>query len=348
MGKKISEAINQNKKGTGIRSTRGCIVLVPLFSVILLVSPMLSLPDNDYSVVEIQAKQVNEGASKYLSASTEVAVAEIVPEPVEMYFDADDYEIADYSRPEYVITNRGTDPDPESLLFGEADESDFVEDYNIPPDMTFKDDQTQIFVHSWTLNMRELPTTDSGIIHKFKRGDSFIRTGIGAEWSRILDSEGREGYVYSDYTGLAKPTPTPTPKPQYTAPAKANTLGESIAAEAQRYLGVKYRWSKEDPSVGFDCSGLTWYVFNRYGIKVPRASSAYKNAGTIIPYSQIAPGDIISWDATRRPGVDHVGIYIGNGMMVHASSSLGRVVKVSVSQYAQWEKMVAVHRFYQN
>ncbi|NCU27883.1 NlpC/P60 family protein, partial [Candidatus Nomurabacteria bacterium] len=145
--------------------------------------------------------------------------------------------------------------------------------------------------------------------------------------------------------------PTPTPKPKYTSPAKANTLGEAIAMEAQRYLGVKYVWAKADPKIGFDCSGLTWYVFNRYGIDTPRGTATYKNAGTIVPYSQIAPGDVISWDVWKDgSSIDHVGIYIGNGKMVHASSNRRNraVVVANVKEYTNSARIVQIHRFYKN
>jgi cell wall-associated NlpC family hydrolase len=265
------------------------------------------------------------------------------------YFDPDDYEIVDYTRSDLVLMNRGTAVDSEDLMFGSVSEEDMVDGLKPPPDMTFRDDSTTIYVHYAPLNMRALPSTESEILRKFNLGDSFLRTGIGPEWDRIVDSNGTTGYVFNEFVKTAKPTPTPTPAPKYSAPAKANTLGEAIAKEAQRYLGVRYRWSAEDPDVGFDCSGLTWYVYNRYGIDTPRGTSSYANAGTLISYSQIMPGDVIAWDTERYDGrktITHVGIYVGNGMMVHASSSNRKVVMVSVAQYRQWETLISIHRFH--
>ena len=58
------------------------------------------------------------------------------------------------------------------------------------------------------------------------------------------------------------------------------------------------------------------------------------------------PGDVIGWDVWSRGGVNHVGIYVGNGMMIHASTSKGRVVTQSVSQYRSWgAKLVTIRRF---
>ncbi len=264
-------------------------------------------------------------------------------------FDPDEYDITDYERPDYVLLNRGTDPDSDDLLFGSAAEEDMKEGLKAPPDMTFKDDDSIIYIHIPTLNMRELPTSDSKILRTLKLGEKIRRTGIGPAWDRVVDSAGVTGYVFNDYIGSARPTPTPTPLPKYSAPAKANTLGEAIAKEALRYLGVRYRWACADPDVGFDCSGLTWYVFNRYKIATPRGTSSYAKAGTLIPYSQIMPGDVIAWDTVRydgRTSITHVAIYIGNGMMVHASSTHNQVMTASVADYKRSAKLISVHRFY--
>ncbi|MHB8962115.1 MAG: C40 family peptidase [Saccharofermentanales bacterium] len=267
------------------------------------------------------------------------------------YFDPDNYEVSDYSRTDYALLNRGAAMNSEDLLFGSVNEADMENGLKAPPDMTFKDDNTKIYVHCATLNMRALPSSESEIVGRFKLGDSFLRTGIGPNWDRIVDSKGVTGYVFNDFVDDAKPTPTPAPKPKYGAPAKANSLGEAIALEAQRYIGIRYRWAQEDPAIGFDCSGLTWYVYNRFGISTPRGTNAYARAGIVIPYAQIMVGDVIAWDTVSydgRTSITHVGIYIGSGKMVHASSSHNRVMIASVSDYKRGAKLVSVHRFNKN
>ncbi|MHB1453508.1 MAG: C40 family peptidase [Saccharofermentanales bacterium] len=293
-------------------------------------------------------------ADSIITEQPDLAAQEAAAAPAE-YFDPDDYGIADYSRTEYVLINRGTDVDTDDLLFGSVSEKDMEDGLKAPPDMTFEDDNTKIFVHNGPLNMRELPSSESRIIREFKLGDSFLRTGKGPKWDRIVDAKGVTGYVFNEFVGDAKPTPIPTPKPKpkpkYGAPAKANSLGEAIALEAQRYIGIHYRWAEEDPAIGFDCSGLTWYVYNRFGISTPRGTSSYYNAGTVIPYSQIMVGDVIAWDTVQydgRTSISHVAIYIGNGRMVHASSSHNRVMIASVSDYKRSAKLISVHRFNKN
>jgi cell wall-associated NlpC family hydrolase len=265
-------------------------------------------------------------------------------------FNPDDFDMVNYVRDDTELANRGEIvKDSEDLLFGTVEEL-VLDTKSIPPDMTFEEDYTQIFVTVGILNMRTLPSLNSEILHTYSFRDSLVRTGIGAEWERVINADGQVGYMKKEYLADTKPTPSPTPTK--AAPVKANTQGESIAQEAQKYLGIRYKHAAADPTKGFDCSGLTWYVYNRYGINTPRGTSSYANAGTVIPYSQIAPGDVIAWNVWgggKSTRIEHVGIYIGNGMMIHASSTNRAVVKVSVSQYRAWgPRIISVHRFSKN
>lgn len=90
--------------------------------------------------------------------------------------------------------------------------------------------------------------------------------------------------------------------------ATASATGSQIVSVAMRYVGVPYVTGGSSPS-GFDCSGLTSYVYAQVGIDLPRSSSAQRYAGTVVSDPQ--PGDLI-W----TPG--HIGIYAGNGMQVDA------------------------------
>ncbi len=199
--------------------------------------------------------------------------------------------------------------------------------------MVFKDDSTRVYVISNSLNLRKGPSTEYAILKKLGYGDRLTRTGIGDGWSRVKTSSGTVGYVANEFIS------TKAPADRTTTPVKplsdsAIDLGKAIAKEALKYLGVPYR-SAADPDVGFDCSGLTWYVFGRYKISVPRSARDYSGAGVRVPLSEAVAGDILCWDTRRdgRTSCTHVGIYLGDGRMVHASSTLGEVVIVEISRY---------------
>lgn len=93
------------------------------------------------------------------------------------------------------------------------------------------------------------------------------------------------------------------------------------------FIGVPYVWAGESTS-GFDCSGYVLYVYkNYYGISLPHQSNSIAGQGTGVSAADIQVGDVVCYDYSGDGVVDHVSIYIGNGAIVHASSSNGKVVQ---------------------
>jgi hypothetical protein len=112
--------------------------------------------------------------------------------------------------------------------------------------------------------------------------------------------------------------------------SSTSTASESaVVAEAQKYIGVPYLWGGTDPSKGLDCSGFTQLVYGKLGVDLPRTASQQATAGR--PVASVAdahPGDLVFFDySSSRAGVDHVGVYIGNGKMIAAPQE-GESVKV--------------------
>ncbi len=96
-----------------------------------------------------------------------------------------------------------------------------------------------------------------------------------------------------------------------------------FAQAALEYRGVRYRWGGMSTR-GMDCSGLVALVLRDYGIKAPHNSKALYKLGKQVSREDLQPGDLVFFHTTRA-GISHVGIYIGDGKFVHASSSKGRV-----------------------
>jgi NlpC/P60 family len=106
-----------------------------------------------------------------------------------------------------------------------------------------------------------------------------------------------------------------------------NTLGGQAVALAYRFLGVPYVWGGATPS-GFDCSGLTMYVYAELGIKLGHYTGFQYYEGGRVPRDQLEPGDLVFFHANSQGVPQHEGLYIGNGSFVHAPHS-GDVVRIS-------------------
>ena len=117
-------------------------------------------------------------------------------------------------------------------------------------------------------------------------------------------------------------------------PAASGIGGKAVAIAAQ-YLGVPYRWGGATPLGGFDCSGLTMYVYAQLGIPLTHYTGAQIHEGTPVPPDALAPGDLVFFDAGAFGVPGHEGIYVGGGMFIHAPHT-GDVVKISsLASYAK-------------
>ena len=98
---------------------------------------------------------------------------------------------------------------------------------------------------------------------------------------------------------------------------KGNVTGSDIANYAKKFVGYPYKWGTAGPN-SFDCSGFTYYVYKQFGIDIKTTGSvAQRKVGRKVSKSELKPGDIVCFTSPSASG--HVGIYIGNGNMVHAS-----------------------------
>jgi cell wall-associated NlpC family hydrolase len=108
------------------------------------------------------------------------------------------------------------------------------------------------------------------------------------------------------------------------------TKGERAVRAALSAVGTPYRWGGESPTSGFDCSGLVRWAYSRVGVDLPHNSYALYSEGRRVRADDMEPGDILFFE-----GLGHVGLYVGDGRMVHAPQT-GRdveVVRLSATNY---------------
>lgn len=107
---------------------------------------------------------------------------------------------------------------------------------------------------------------------------------------------------------------------------KVYTPGTKILETAYTKLGLPYVWGATGPN-SFDCSGFTSWVYRQHGISISRTAQAQSQGGTAVDRANLQPGDLVFFGSSSSR-ITHVGIYVGNGQMVHAPQT-GDVVKVA-------------------
>jgi cell wall-associated NlpC family hydrolase len=103
---------------------------------------------------------------------------------------------------------------------------------------------------------------------------------------------------------------------------------DSVAQVSRAQLGARYRYGAHQPGRRFDCSGLVQYVMSVFHLTLPRTAAEQARLGVAVPRdaSRLLPGDLLTFGYGKH--VTHVGIYVGDGMYVHASSRKHTVIEV--------------------
>ncbi|AUD12759.1 MULTISPECIES: LysM peptidoglycan-binding domain-containing protein [unclassified Planococcus (in: firmicutes)] len=147
-------------------------------------------------------------------------------------------------------------------------------------------------------------------------------------WNNLSTSNIRVGQVLKIQGGTA-PAPSPV---QVSKPAASSKAGQVLSI-ARTQLGVPYAWGGTTSS-GFDCSGYLYYVYNRAGITIPRTNTIgyYASSFTV---SSPQPGDLVFFKNTYRPGISHVGIYVGNNSFIHAGGDRVQITSLNDSYWGK-------------
>ena len=164
------------------------------------------------------------------------------------------------------------------------------------------------------------------------------------QWKRyeiFQDTKGGRPYLFKGGLPAGGSDGSGTPGIDYTVPAEALTDEEfaAIYKEAQKYVGTPYVWGGSTPETGFDCSGYVCWVYNQNGYNVGRTTAnGLWNKSQHISEAEAKPGDLVFFEGTYdTPGKSHVGIYLGNGMMVSA----GDPIKYADIHSSYWQKYLS-------
>ncbi len=124
------------------------------------------------------------------------------------------------------------------------------------------------------------------------------------------------------------------PKPFEDLSNSATKLRDSLVQFARAQVGVRYKRGGTTPEKGFDCSGLIKYIMETFHADVPRTARQQAGAGQALTRdtSELLPGDVLTFAKTKKSAVSHVGIYIGEGKYIHASTKAGKVIESNIDR----------------
>lgn len=177
---------------------------------------------------------------------------------------------------------------------------------------------------SSTVNFRSSASTSSTILGELKNGTAVTVLSTSNGWSKVSYT-GKAGYISADYLVTASSGTAITPS-NNAASVSISAKRQSVLNYAAQFLGVPYVYGGSTPS-GFDCSGLTSYVFKNTVGSIPRVAQAQYDATTRVSRDDLLPGDLVFFGSSTS-SISHVGIYVGSNQFIHAPNT-GDVVKYS-------------------
>lgn len=225
----------------------------------------------------------------------------------------------------------------------------------------FIDFQYNVYVSGSKVNMRNKAHTESKILKRLNTGATITLLEQEGAWYKVRSGK-KTGYIHSEYISFTEPvveTVTVTSNGTSSSPGTSRTsktsgstasskssgssnsssssssLGQSIVNYAKQFLGNPYVYGGTSLTNGADCSGFVQSVYAHFGISLPRTSTAQRSAGySVGSLSNAKPGDLICY-------YGHVGIYIGDNAIIHASNEKSGI---KITYNAAYRKIAAIRR----
>ena len=186
-----------------------------------------------------------------------------------------------------------------------------------------------MYANSATVNVRKEASKDSEIVEQIKINTEVTVLSEENGWSKVSVNS-KEGYIASNLLSSSKTQETVTSRGSTTTRKKTEEIktettttvssgkGATVVETAKNYIGSRYVYGASGPN-SFDCSGFTSYVFKLHGVSLSRTAKGQYSNGTAVARGDLQPGDLVMFGPSVS-GINHVGIYIGGGQIVHAAN----------------------------
>ena len=226
----------------------------------------------------------------------------------------------------------------------EADNKETTEEENKTENEDQKEENKTAYIKYDSVNLRKEPSADSTILQKLKLNEEVsIIEEVDSIWCKV-SIDGATGYISKELLSDTKQEEKKEETTNTTSRDGESVTRENVKEEtkennsksetsnnktstsktneiveyAMKYLGCDYVYGGSSPK-GFDCSGFTSYVYKKFGYNLSRSSGGQANDGTKVNKADLQPGDLVIYKNQSLTKIGHVGIYIGNNKMIHAS-----------------------------
>lgn len=221
-----------------------------------------------------------------------------------------------------------------------------TENNNQPKDDKKEELNKTAYIITSGINFREEANTDSKVLKVFAQNAKITILEETGDWYKINHND-QIGYVLKTYVSEKKvettsrssvsrtetsASKTETKEETKTATQNSSNKGQEVADYVKQFVGYRYVYGGSTPKGGFDCSGLTMYVYKQFGVSLSHSATAQSKLGTKVSRENLQPGDLVFFTNYKTgKGIGHVGIYIGNNKFVHASTEKTGVITSSIT-----------------